>query len=282
MVPFTPRLIPAILPNLAHHVAMIQSAAQRTNKVLSTVIQALPSPPDLPPRLPEKVSNTHLARSTTPTTSPSATRQSTTTTKDSRELSSPELVAELPPKSPHMRPRGSGQDISMIPRPSLALTEMPVSPPPPSRPASSLSFTSASHASQPQTLNMPTTSSPTEEDDLFNYQATVNELTIQFLSEFEETRVAALKWLIMLHQKAPKKVSSVYPVNCQLISVRFWQSTTEPSQPCSKLYLIAQKRLVSRYSRPGSYSCDRRLSNKTYSCWLKYHRVQKKHISSLS
>jgi vacuole morphology and inheritance protein 14 len=45
-----------------------------------------------------------------------------------------------------------------------------------------------------------------EETDFFDYQATVNELTIQFLSEFEETRVAALKWLIMLHQKAPKKV----------------------------------------------------------------------------
>ena len=45
-----------------------------------------------------------------------------------------------------------------------------------------------------------------EECDPFDYQSTVNELTIQFLSEFEETRVAALKWLIMLHQKAPKKV----------------------------------------------------------------------------
>jgi vacuole morphology and inheritance protein 14 len=54
-------------------------------------------------------------------------------------------------------------------------------------------------------INIPYTAPP-EEADLFDYQATVNELTIQFLSEFEETRVAALKWLIMLHQKAPKKV----------------------------------------------------------------------------
>jgi vacuole morphology and inheritance protein 14 len=45
-----------------------------------------------------------------------------------------------------------------------------------------------------------------EDNDLLDYQATVNALTIQFLSEFEETRVAALKWLIMLHQKAPRKV----------------------------------------------------------------------------
>jgi vacuole morphology and inheritance protein 14 len=47
---------------------------------------------------------------------------------------------------------------------------------------------------------------PPEEYHLFDYQATVNELTIQFLSEHEDTRVAALKWLIMLHQKAPKDV----------------------------------------------------------------------------
>ena len=46
-----------------------------------------------------------------------------------------------------------------------------------------------------------------DETDLIDYQATVNVLTIQFLSEHEQTRVAALKWLIMLHQKAPKKVN---------------------------------------------------------------------------
>lgn len=46
-----------------------------------------------------------------------------------------------------------------------------------------------------------------EERDPFDYQATVNELTIQFLSEWEETRITTLNWLIMLHKKAPKKVS---------------------------------------------------------------------------
>ena len=56
-----------------------------------------------------------------------------------------------------------------------------------------------------------------EDTDLFDYQATVNELTVQFLSEYEETRVATLKWLIMLHQKAPKKVclSSLILPRCQ-------------------------------------------------------------------
>ena len=47
---------------------------------------------------------------------------------------------------------------------------------------------------------------PDGEPDPFDYPATVNALTVQFLSEHEETRVAALKWLLMLHKKAPRKV----------------------------------------------------------------------------
>lgn len=39
-----------------------------------------------------------------------------------------------------------------------------------------------------------------------DYAAAVNALTLQFLNEHEETRVAALGWLLMLHRKAPKKV----------------------------------------------------------------------------
>jgi vacuole morphology and inheritance protein 14 len=43
----------------------------------------------------------------------------------------------------------------------------------------------------------------------FDYQAMVSALTVQFLSEHEDTRVAALKWLIMLHSKVPQKVRIV-------------------------------------------------------------------------
>jgi vacuole morphology and inheritance protein 14 len=39
-----------------------------------------------------------------------------------------------------------------------------------------------------------------------DYGAAVGTLTLQFLNEHEATRVAALTWLIMLHQKAPRKV----------------------------------------------------------------------------
>lgn len=44
VIPFTPRLIPAILPNLAHHSPAIQMAANETNVSLYNVIQDLPAP----------------------------------------------------------------------------------------------------------------------------------------------------------------------------------------------------------------------------------------------
>lgn len=39
-----------------------------------------------------------------------------------------------------------------------------------------------------------------------DYEATVNALTTQFLNENEATRAASLSWLIMLQQRAPKRV----------------------------------------------------------------------------
>ena len=80
MVPFTPRLIPAILPNLAHHVAMILSAAIRTNKLLLNVIQNLPSPTDVPRPVFEKPPSgprTHPASPTPTAASSNPSRQST-------------------------------------------------------------------------------------------------------------------------------------------------------------------------------------------------------------
>ncbi|KAJ3162182.1 hypothetical protein HDU88_007103 [Geranomyces variabilis] len=42
--------------------------------------------------------------------------------------------------------------------------------------------------------------------DAIDLQATVETLTLQFQDEREETRVAALEWLLMLHRKAPMEV----------------------------------------------------------------------------
>ena len=54
----------------------------------------------------------------------------------------------------------------------------------------------------------PLSSSPTQpkpSSDL-DYAGAVGVLTLHFLNEHEETRAAALNWLIMLHRKAPRKV----------------------------------------------------------------------------
>ncbi|GLB34076.1 putative vacuolar protein 14 C-terminal Fig4p binding [Lyophyllum shimeji] len=205
MVPFTPRFVPAILPNLAHHVSMIQLAAVRTNKLLFTVIQNLPSPVDPATRLPvpEKAAAPHTLRSPTP--SAANPRQSTLGKDSSREGATLEQRSESPtiPTVPLQRQRTSTTDVSLTPRPTSSAESAPVTVQnaDPSRPHSPVS----SFTSQNASSHAAPTQSP-EEADLFEYQATVNELTIQFLSEFEETRVAALKWLIMLHQKAPKKI----------------------------------------------------------------------------
>ncbi|KAJ3932163.1 MAG: ARM repeat-containing protein [Lentinula lateritia] len=214
MIPFTPRLIPAILPNLAHHASMIQTIAVRTNKLLLSVIQNLPSPPEVPARSQEKPPSTRVQASPTPTAIPAPTSSNSrqpTMAKDSstslRDAASPETAGDAvspPPMNANsssssgvslVRPRGSGVDLSMTPRTIVAET---LPQPSTSRPQSPVSVLSHSN----QNLQ----ASITEEPDVFDYQATVNELTIQFLSEFEETRVAALKWLIMLHQKAPRKI----------------------------------------------------------------------------
>jgi len=46
------------------------------------------------------------------------------------------------------------------------------------------------------------------DDDPFDVRETVNMLTLQFLSDHPETRIAALEWLLMLHLKAPTKVGT--------------------------------------------------------------------------
>ncbi|KAG6861565.1 hypothetical protein C0995_014861 [Termitomyces sp. Mi166 len=196
MVPFTPRFIPAILPNLAHHVTMIQHAAIRTNKLLFSVIQNLPSPVEVPRPPASEKPTSRIMRSPTPSAVNS--KQSTIS---SQEIGSP---AESPtiPVTPLQRQRAS-IDMSLTPRPPDVIPSTLPQVSSSSRPHSPLSFTSqnaSNHMTASNTLSSP------EETDLFDYQATVNELTIQFLSEFEETRVVALKWLIMLHQKAPKKI----------------------------------------------------------------------------
>ncbi|KAF9498847.1 ARM repeat-containing protein [Pleurotus eryngii] len=206
IVPFTPRLIPVILPNLAHHVNMIQSVAIRTNKLLLNVIQTLPPPPETLPRPPalEKQSSSRIPPvpgSPTPTT---ATNSRQTTLSSSRELSSPDSsqdpVIQAPASIYSQRTRASVVDLTA--RAAAVPAEVPAVNPP-SRSSSPIPLAGPGRYFPNQG---PALQNVESEGEQLNYQETVNELTLHFMSEFEDTRVAALKWLIMLHQKAPKKI----------------------------------------------------------------------------
>lgn len=56
----------------------------------------------------------------------------------------------------------------------------------------------------------------TNDDDVFDVRETVNVLTLQFLSDHAETRIAALEWLLMLHLKAPQKVSFYFSFSTKM------------------------------------------------------------------
>ncbi|CAG8607608.1 10557_t:CDS:2, partial [Dentiscutata heterogama] len=77
-----------------------------------------------------------------------------------------------------------------------------------------------------------------EHVDPFDYQATVEALVRQFSNIHEETRVASLDWLLMLHKKAPKKILAIddgtFPVLLDILS--------DPSEEVVKrdLQLLAQ------------------------------------------
>lgn len=219
MIPFTPRLILAILPNLAHDVPMIQSAAIRTNQALMNVIQSLPSPQDPLPSTrqnTDKSSNTSVAIPSSPTPAlPSLAPSRQVTAKDgasqSRDMSSPESPPEAttsqaserqPPSTltSQMKARSATVSSDTAPRAMFPSDNAAQAQAQTSRPDSPISAISVAQ------LHQSPDSSMLQEKDQIDYQATVNALTIQFLSEHEETRVAALKWLIMLHQKAPRKI----------------------------------------------------------------------------
>ncbi|CAE6531334.1 unnamed protein product [Rhizoctonia solani] len=177
MVPFTPRLIPAILPNLAHHIPTMQSAATLTNQKLFSLIQSLPSPSmttggGVPSSSAQSLRN---APSSPVSTGPRLTAIEGATPSDNNEKSQPT---------------------------KLRTTALPVE----TVSVASGSVAESQAASRPHS---PIPSTSLEDPDPFDYQSTVNGLTFQFLSEHEETRIFSLKWLIMLHQKAPKKILSM-------------------------------------------------------------------------
>ncbi|GAA5831231.1 hypothetical protein JCM11251_007801 [Rhodosporidiobolus azoricus] len=208
LVSFSPRLIPVILSALAHHVPSIQQAAVDTNDILFSVIQALPV--DSPA---SALSPTSVADFSPPQTSTAAFPHHDRSTAASPPPSSipfPSSSSTATPRPGHDRYK-PGSDASSLLHHQASLSTLPS--------IASATSTSTTFVVPPshkhnndargggELAYPPDLRDPYEPDGVrFQYGATVNELTLQFLSENEETRVAALEWLLMLHQKAPRKI----------------------------------------------------------------------------
>ncbi|KIS71374.1 uncharacterized protein UMAG_01274 [Mycosarcoma maydis] len=209
VVPFTPRLISAILPSLAHHSPAIASAAHTTNINLYRVIQDIAAPPT-PPSARPRVS------SATTTLQGHRHTNSTASGRDRIATGSPTQNGNLTRHSSASRPSGSAAAAASTS--ATAPTPRPRSPrsragtvsgePTAGIAAISLSdgITNDDRATSP---NYNDIQGAAEEVDPFDYQMTVNALTLQLLDEHEETRVSALEWLLMLHQKSPRKILSM-------------------------------------------------------------------------
>lgn len=191
LIPFTPQLIPIILSNLSLHRPHIRELAAEVNANLSRAIEDLPTPTPL---------NGH--------TTPAALSSDAAQVK--REKSKPDRSRTANSQQAYEKTRSKA---SKIDRGSHVI-------------ATALSSWNArqrrhQHPSKPISeeglsvdgiLPLNRETGPSEDQpvlDPFDYSLTVNALTLQFLNEREETRLAALSWLIMLHNKVPDRILSL-------------------------------------------------------------------------
>jgi vacuole morphology and inheritance protein 14 len=219
----------------------IQSAAVETNQLLYNVIQNLPDPKiehtdessqsvakgTLPAPTPSN-SGPNTANTTSAPNSlnvPSSTRKENAPAElnieslTSRRKSSDAAGDVLKPGAATTGLAANGsvvrpKSLAVSPGPSEPQTPIAFEYPNKSRPGSPsgipipIANPGVTTLAQQQAMSASPQPHPTV-DDPFDIRETVNVLTLQFVSEHEETRIAALEWLSMLHHKAPSEVSSI-------------------------------------------------------------------------
>ncbi|WVR06414.1 hypothetical protein IAU60_003445 [Kwoniella sp. DSM 27419] len=275
VVAFTPQIVPAILPNLASSHRHIKLAAHETNSSLYRVIQSLPL--QVQQSVPSTATSNVTASSNLPQTtasvpppttslgvSPSSSLTATGTspgpikkdfamseanenkgTSNTQPVNDP-LDVTAPTKAitsgiTQTLSTGNLQSHKSRSSTSVPIASEPVTPSTMEFPASVKSI--KARPESPQThIQGQGPLSPTmeggEDVDPFDVRETVNVLTLQFLSDHAETRIAALEWLLMLHLKAPNKIlsrdSGTFPALLKTLS--------DPSEDVVKhdLQLLAQ------------------------------------------
>ncbi|CCF54478.1 hypothetical protein NDA10_005690 [Ustilago hordei] len=207
VVPFTPRLISAILPSLAHHSPAIASAAHATNINLYRVIQDIPAPSTPPSTRPAVASAAPFQGH--------RTTGSTSSARDRGNAGSPTQHGNLSRHASLSRPSGSAPSGALSPRPRAGtISGEPAS----SIAAISLSDNAATHDERMASPSINGVDATPPEADPFDYQTTVNALTLQLLDEHEETRVTALEWLLMLHRKILSMDDGTFPALLKTLS----------------------------------------------------------------
>jgi len=194
----------------------IKMAAHETNGSLYRVIQSL----SLQIQHPTPSANNNTAGPSSTTVSPNATLTLTST-------SPPTATARkegdsLEPLKDPLADGEAGKGITSSASASNvgSLKIKPSATVPTSEPVTPINFefpASVKAKSRPTSPNVPinqgtprsTVTAETGDEDAFDVRETVNVLTLQFLSDHAETRIAALEWLLMLHLKAPQKVRPV-------------------------------------------------------------------------
>ncbi|WVO19011.1 uncharacterized protein IAS62_000287 [Cryptococcus decagattii] len=270
VVAFTPQIVPAILPNLASSHSQIKMAAYDTNSSLYHVIQSIALQVQHPR------SQTEGPFNAAPLVDPITEVNDSARSPPAAPVSDPLEAATAPPainstSAPVSVTAGTAQrgtTSSMLTsglghktRQSATISLHQVSEPvtPSSNDAPAISIVNPAKGTKVQSEYVSTTAPPVqplpltssllspkapvqqmmeEDQDPFDVKETVNVLTLQFLSDHAETRIAALEWLLMLHLKAPDKIlsrdSGTFPALLKTLS--------DPSEDVVKhdLQLLAQ------------------------------------------
>ncbi|MBW0486609.1 hypothetical protein O181_026324 [Austropuccinia psidii MF-1] len=186
MIPFTPKLIPIILACLSHDRHHIKEIAIETNYNLFKAIEQLPTPPPPPPSL---------------QIIPQQPTQTIPKTEKKKQINH-----RLGLQTTSLVDKWKNKSIRNEKLNSASITSNP------SSWVNPYKKINLSNNHQPKSIPiLPSTqdqfnSKSEPSTDPLDYNLTVNALTLQFLNENEDTRLAALKWLMMLHNKVPNKI----------------------------------------------------------------------------
>ncbi|KAJ1982455.1 hypothetical protein H4R34_001714 [Dimargaris verticillata] len=216
VITFAPDLIDKILPSLSHTIPAIKKAAAHANASLYQLIQEMPiysSPQPQPAAIAPNHNSNNGASAPSPRSDgplmgsqphspapPGLSSQPSspiTATPGAPRPTSPTdgPAVQSPKPSPHSETPIVTKATTDEPRTPLLSQSQPTTPSTQDRPDRQRSPLSQ----QP--------GSPTPAAEPFNFEATVTTLIVAYSNGREETRIACVDWLLMLHRKAPLRMA---------------------------------------------------------------------------